>query len=76
MGHHKKEPNTQRSDEIGIFIDHFNKGKGGARGPLTGEQMIFRKDKRALGKWLGDLMVCSNVCLGVVLTSHLSCYKS
>lgn len=74
-GASQKELNTQRSGEIGEFIDRLNKGKGEERRLLTGEHMTFRKDKQALGKWLGDMMVCYSVCLGVVLT-YLSCYKS
>lgn len=44
----QKEVNTQRSGDIWEFVHPLSKGKKGSKGPLTGEQMIFRKDKWAL----------------------------
>lgn len=44
-GPSQKAVNTQRSGEIGEFMDHLNRGKGGREWPLMGEEMMFRKDQ-------------------------------
>ena len=53
MGALQKAVNAQNSGEIGEFIDHLNRGKGGGERPLVGEQMMLGKISGPLGKWMG-----------------------
>lgn len=57
--------NTHISGEIGVFVDHLSRRKGGRKRPLVGGHMVFRE-----ASWVGDKIVCD-----VVLTSQLLTYE-